>query len=483
MKTRSACAAGCGRRTKRPEWPGGPLCATCASGRVRRHGLCTGCGRTRSLPGGSPEAPTCVTCGGITEGLACRTCGADDDFRTLVQCRRCSLRNRLDHLFDDGTGSVMAELVPLVDALAATEIPRGGLSWLSKAATVERIRAIAAGTTPLSHEGLDTLAMSNGREHLRALLVAHGVLPERDRYLAAFERWAEERVRTVEVPKDRQLIAAYLRWHHGPRLSALAESGDLTESRYSTARAQTNIAVRLLAWLRQRDSDLVSCTQGDIETWFAQGPSTCLQARSFLRWSVRTHRRPALQLPPDRPAAPRGIPEHERLDLLARFLGDDDVDLVDRVAGSLVLLYALPLTRINRLRTSDFEGVVGGLALRIGEDLVPVPSPLAGLVGALVERSRRRDSDWLFPGARARQPIESDQLAERLNRHGVTRAARTAALDALLATVPAPVLAKLLDRKPWRVADRTKILGTDWRNYVALRVQSRPDPRGIRINR
>ena len=216
--------------------------------------------------------------------------------------------------------------------------------------------------------------MSNGREHLRALLVAHGVLPGRDRYLAAFERWAEDRVRRVEDPKDRQLIAAYLRWHHGPRLSRLAESGDLTESRYAGARAQTNIAVGLLAWLRQRDSDLATCTQGDIDTWFATGPTTRLQSRSFLSWAVRTHRRAALELPPDRPAAPRGIPEHARLDLLARFLADDDIDLVDRVAGCLVLLYALPLTRINRLRATDFESVEGGQALRIGDDLVPVPS-------------------------------------------------------------------------------------------------------------
>jgi hypothetical protein len=82
------------------------------------------------------------------------------------------------------------------------------------------------------------------------------------------------------------------------------------------------------------------------------------------------------------------------------------------------------------------------------------------------------DSVLLFPGCCAGQPVESEQLAECLNRHGVTRAARVAALDALLNTVPAPVLAKLLDRRPWRVADRSKILGTDWRRYVALRVQS-----------
>ncbi len=420
----------------------------------------------------------CIACSGITEMLVCRTCGSDDDFRTLNQCRRCSLRQRLDRLFDDGSGKVNPELMSLVDALAAMAVPRGGLSWLSRRATSERIRIIATGQVPLSHDGLDTLAMSNGREHLRELLVTHGVLPVRDRYLAAHERWATSRLASIDEPPERRLIAAYLRWHHGPRLSRLAESGQLTESRYAGVRAQTNIAVKLLAWLRQRQTDLVTCTQGDIDAWFAGGPGTRLHSRSFLSWAIQTHRRASLELPPDRSAAPRPIAEDERLDLLHHFLIDEGVDLVDRVAGCLVLLYALPVTRINRLRMSDFEGEDGAYAMRIGDDLVPVPAPLGVLVAALAEDRRNvtgaghPDSDWLFPGGRAGQPVEPDQLAERLNRHGVTRAARAAALDALLATVPAPVLAKLIDRRPWRVAQRTKLLGTDWRKYVALRVQS-----------
>jgi hypothetical protein len=396
----------------------------------------------------------------------------------LGRCRRCSLQTLLGLLFDDGTGRVNPTLVPLVDALAAMEVPRGGLSWLSRQDTSERIRAIATGEIPLTHDGLDTLAMSNGREHLRELLIAHGILPERDRYLAAYERWVKGRVASVTEPTDRRLITAYLRWHHGPRMARLVELGDLTESRYSTVRAQTNIAVRLLAWLRERECDLVTATQGDIDAWFSSGPSTRLQSRSFLTWAVRTHRRPTLRLPPDRHAAPRPMPEGKRLDLLSRFLSDESIEIGDRVAGCLVVLYALPVSRINRLVSGDFEPVDGGLALRISDDLVPVPTPLAELIGRLAERRRNitgaghPDSDWLFPGGRAGQPIEPDQLALRLNRLGVTREARTAALDALLATVPAPVLAKLLDRKPWRVAERTKLLGTDWRNYVAIRVQS-----------
>jgi len=477
--TGSACANGCGQTTRRPAWPGGALCAGCATRRLVRRGRCPGCGLIRSLPGGAAgEAPTCALCSGITETLACRTCGAEDDFRTLKQCRRCSLRERLERLFDDGTGRVNPTLLPLVDALAAMEVPRGGLSWLSRKDTSERVRAIATGAVPLSHDGLDSLVMSNGREHLRELLVTHGVLPERDRYLAAYERWVKARLASIKEPADRRLISAYLRWHHGPRLGRLAQAGELTESRYSTVRAQSNIAVRLLAWLRERETDLSTCTQGDIDAWFAAGPSTRLQSRSFLNWAIRTHRRQALRLPPDHPAAPRPMPEGDRLDLLNRFLFEETIDLVDRVAGSLVLLYALPVSRINRLSTADFEHIDGGLGVRISDDLIPVPLALAGLIGELMERRRNvtgaghPDSDWLFPGGRAGQPVEPDQLALRLNRHGVTRAARTAALDALLATVPAPVLAKLLDRKPWRVAERTKLLGTDWRSYAALRVQS-----------
>ncbi len=473
------CAGGCGRTTKRPPWPGGALCHVCARKRLRRHGLCAGCGCVHSLPGGGRrEGATCRDCAGIDEDLHCRRCGADDDFETLVQCRRCSLRVRLDRLFDNGTGAINPALVPLVEALASMDAPSGGLSWLEDRRVVERIHSIATGEVLLTHDGIDGLAFSNGREHLRELLITHGILPARHRHLAAFERWAATRLATIDVPADRRLLAAYLRWHHGPRLTRLAETGELTESRYSVARSQTNIAVRLLDWLHDRNTDLVSATQADIDAWFATGPSTRIHSRSFLRWAMSTHRRDPLQLPVDRRGASKAITEAARLDLLSRFLGDDGIALVDRVAGCLVLLYALPISRINRLLTTDFQHSDEALVLHLGDDLVPVPASLGVLVEQLIGQRHHLtgaghpDSGWLFPGRCAGQPIESEQLAERLNRHGVTRAARVAALDALLTTVPAPVLAQLLDRRPWRVADRSKTLGTDWRRYVALRVQS-----------
>jgi hypothetical protein len=82
-----------------------------------------------------------------------------------------------------------------------------------------------------------------------------------------------------------------------------------------------------------------------------------------------------------------------------------------------------------------------------------------------------------FPGRIPGQAIEPHQLAERLNRLGITRATRTAALNALLRQVPSPVLAKVLNRRPWRVTARAKTLGTDWNNYAALRPNLTPQPR------
>jgi hypothetical protein len=420
--------------------------------------------------------PICASCGGIGEDVRCRSCGSVDWLRTLHLCARCELRNVLHRCFDDGNGNINPCLVPVVETIASRQRPRSGLKWMTKS-TVESIRALATGRVPLTHEGIDCLPASNSREHLRELLVAHEVLPSRNRYLAAYQRWAEEVLAGIEDRNDRRLIAAFLRWHIRPRLQRRAGAGELTESRYSVARAQTNIAVRFLAWLHQRDHDLGSATQADIDAWFAGGPMTRIHSRTFIRWAMTTRRSHTFDLPPDRSAEPRPMPEQQRLALLDRLLHDNHIDLVDRVAGSLVLLYALPSSRIHRLRLTDLHAGPDGLMLQLGTDPVPLPAPLSDLLTELADRQHttrpdRFTGDWLFPGRIPGQPVEPDQLVERLNRLGITRAARTAALNALLRQVPSPVLAKTLNRRPWRVTARAKTLGTDWNNYAALRART-----------
>lgn len=472
------CCYVCGRTTRRGPWPEGRLCTPCSRSRLRRFATCPRCGQRRSLPGIGPDgAWICGTCAGIDSAdLCCRSCGATDDFEGPARCRRCTLDGRVRRLFDNGTGTIDQAFVPLVDALAGYDPPRNGLSWLSKPDVADRIRAVATGAVSLTHDGIDELPAGIGREHLRELLITHGALPARNRFLAAYQRWATDRLAAITPPADRHTIAAYLRWHHHPRLERLAETGELTESRYASTRNQTNISIRFLAWLRDRGTDLGSSTQADIDAWFADGPTTRILSRPFLRWAIRTNRCPPHHVPNTRPVTPRGIPETDRLHLLSTLLIDDTIDLIDRVAGSLVLLYALPATRVHRLRLTDLHPDGDGLAINIGGDQpLPVPEPLAELLDQLaadrhhLNGAGHPSSDWLFPGRVAGHPIEADHLAERLNAIGITRAARTAALNALLADIPAPVLAHALGRNPSPVTERAKTLGTDWARYASLK--------------
>lgn len=251
------------------------------------------------------------------------------------------------------------------------------------------------------------------------------------------------------------------------------------ETRYAAARTQTNAALRFLAWLRDSDRDLASATQTDIDRWFAAaGPGARAHVRSFLGWAAGTKRSPRFDLPTERATQSRPMAERQRLALLARLLDDDTIAVADRVAGCLVLLYALPVSRMHRLRPTDFHSDSDGMSIRLGSDPIPVPDPLAALITELATHrtntggAGHHDNQWLFPGRRAGQPIDAENLVERLNRLGITRQARTAALNALLQQVPAPVPSKVLGRRPWRVAASAKTLGTDWSTYAALKTRS-----------
>jgi len=70
--------------------------------------------------------------------------------------------------------------------------------------------------------GLDQLPPGRGREYLRELQMVHRIIPARDKYLLAFERWAADRIDAVEDDGDRKLIRRYLRWRHHRELAARA---------------------------------------------------------------------------------------------------------------------------------------------------------------------------------------------------------------------------------------------------------------------
>jgi hypothetical protein len=96
---------------------------------------------------------------------------------------------------------------------------------------------------------------------------------------------------------------------------------------------------------------------------------------------------PKLKIPiraaPSASNAPMG--QRTRLATLQRLVTDEAIPLRSRVAGSIVLLYAQPISRIVRLTTDDVCWHDRGVTLMLGDPPTPVPDPLAGLLHAYIQ--------------------------------------------------------------------------------------------------
>jgi site-specific recombinase XerD len=189
---------------------------------------------------------------------------------------------------------------------------------------------------------------------------------------------------------------------------------------------------------------------------------------------MRSQHMPTLAIPHRSTSNPAPIAQHQRLALLRQAVNREDVPLQDRVAATLVLLYAQPLTRIARLTTEDVLLEDGEVLVRLGDPPSPVPEPFAGLMPAyLAQRpntmtATNPEARWLFPGRRAGQPMTSDTLELRLRRLGFpTQRGRTAAIRHLVLQAPAPVVARMLGYHDDTTAQLAAEAGGTWRHYAS----------------
>lgn len=92
--------------------------------------------------------------------------------------------------------------------------------------------------------------------------------------------------------EHRQVIERCAAWHVQRRLRRFAERGPITGKQTQQARAEIGHTVTFLAWLVSQGRDPGSCTQADIDVWYADAYSTRRLTNAFLRWSVRNRTLP-----------------------------------------------------------------------------------------------------------------------------------------------------------------------------------------------
>jgi hypothetical protein len=477
----TASCARCGQdRPVEARWPEGPVCDPCYRAALRHRGACTSCSQQRRLvapPG--PDADTCADCAGLPVTHACRDCGIEDKLYERGRCCRCSLRRRAAALLAGPDGRTDPALMPVLEAICAARTPRSALNWLNRSHGAAMLADVASGKLPATHQALDAHPRRRAADFLRQMLTSGGVLPARDEDVARTGQWLATLLETIEPAASRQLVQAYATWQVMRRLRVSAAH---PRPRTYTAHARGNIsaAAGFMAWLADRDRTLGACGHGDIEDWLATGPAAC-QVRDFLSWAARHGRCQAFAIPGPVRTSGTAVTQDQRWAQAARLLHDDTLDITDRAAGCLLLLYGQQLSRTAAMTTSQVTSRDGTVLVRFGDHDVPVPAPLGVILTELARSGRSHTgtgtpavTPWLFPGGLPGRPITAPRLGQRLRSLGVhAMAGRRAALLDLAAQLPAAVLADLLRIAPTTAVRWMREAGGDWSRYAADLARSR----------
>ena len=474
--------ARCGTAGKTVMLPSGPICYRCRRNIAYHPGICPECFELRPIAYPSTSSHgmlVCAGCAGETSVFACTRCGREDHPYGAERCARCILTERLTVvLTDPSTGSIHAKLRPLHDELAGAPRPQSVITWLKRppAAGARLLRLMACGELPISHDTFRALPCDRSHNYLRELLTSVQILPPYDAPLERIERWLEVQLEPLDVDSA-ALIGRFARWHVLRRLRRPSTRGEITKGQVNTARGQINGAIRLARWAHHHATTVPALTQSQLEDFLAEHPGSRTGQYGFIVWLRRTRTNSLVGLPP----APTALPEvvasdADRWEHIDKLLHDDTIRIYARIGGLFMLLFAQPLMNVCAMTTSQIDLADDGRVF-VAFDTTPVQMPptLDTLIREHLTRPgvpsiASRDHGWLFPGRNPGRHLATENFRKELVVHGIHPGrSRHAALFALAAELPTPVLADLIGIADTTATRWATLAARDWSGYIAQR--------------
>lgn len=461
-------------------WPLGPLCRTCHSRILDTPRECPRCGEVRVLVArDEDDTSICGPCAGVDLDPRCATCGRPGRHYSPGMCAHCVLDGRLRDLLAGSDGAVLPQLRPVHQAFVTAQHPRSLIRWLVRSPNAKLLAQLAAADKPLSHELLDELPPGRHEYYVRQLLVTTGVLPERHDDLERLPAWLDKTLASKPAEHAR-LIRPFTHWFLLRRARRRAAGRRQPAIASSYLRTRITTALKLLAWLDERNKPLARLDQAALDAWLADGNSSSYTIRYFLEWAAARGIAPKLIVPLlPRQDPERVLDEQERWDLLRRCLADETMSLDTRAGAALMLLFGLPVSRIRHLTADQLETGQDRSLLLTGQHPLLLPPKLAALLTRLAEAPRTRarlaksgnSPRWLFPGLTPGRPTSQSGFQIKLRTLGIdARPARNAALISLAGNLPTPVLADVLGLSTTTAERWAALAKRDWATYIAERV-------------
>lgn len=365
--------------------------------------------------------------------------------------------------------------------LVNVDRPESIHTWKRNPKVGQLLRGLGDSSIALTHDGFDDAPASTAREHVRELLVHHGLFPRRDPDLARFERWLQERLDSIGDPTVRRPLEQFARWHHLRRIRRRV--GQELRGAVHTSKQEITEVGRFLTWLAERDKTIYTCRQADVDEWLAGGPTSRHAIRTFIVWSGEQKLNSELSVGFRQARSDRLITQDDRLDWLCRCLTGEPDTLPYRVAAVLLLLYAQPLVRVAAMRTEQVQVSPSEILVLLGKEPAAVPEPFAQLLrDHLAARPNLRTantdgSPWLFPGYRAGRHLHAQSIMDRLRTLGINLlGSRNAALRDLVRQVPAPIVATQLGYSHQVTQRHAALAAEPMSKYASIKAADRSRP-------
>jgi hypothetical protein len=222
-------------------------------------------------------------------------------------------------------------------------------------------------------------------------------------------------------------VEQFATWHHLRRLRRNSAPGQANDGPKRSAQQEVTETIKFLTWLEAaHHRTAATCRQQDVDEYLASGPTTRHLIRTFFVWAKKSKINTAVLVAHRQAKTTRVLTQEQRLAWLKELLTGEAESLPYRVAGTLLLLYAQPLTRIVALKTTAIVPSPPEMRISLGVEPVPVPSPLAGMLSHhLRNRPNLRTgggmvaNPWLFPGYRPGTHLDPQSIMLRLRKLGV----------------------------------------------------------------
>jgi hypothetical protein len=190
--------------------------------------------------------------------------------------------------------------------------------------------------------------------------------------------------------------------------------------------------------------------------------------RNLLAWAKKARLNRSVHITHQQAPPSRSLTQEQRLAWLRELLTGDSETLAYRVAGTFLLLFAQPLTRIAALPTSAIAITDNDVRISLGRKPIPVPQPFADmLVNHTGSRPNLRAAGGVGASVQAGRHLCPQVIGERLEQLGIDLlGARNTTLQSLVVAAPPPVVAELLGYSYNTAQLHAEIAAQPWARYV-----------------